>query len=236
VLSARDTSHSNYWIEIMRISPWLRSLFRRQAVTRHAVSRSAIRQRKPAWEAVQLLEPRALLTGISIFNSGTLTITLPNDEDVRVSRLGANVRVEFGEAGVYQDDAALGTIPATSVSTVIVIGGDGNNDINLSQMTSSTFPSLSTVDITGDDGNDNIRTATSVASMIDAGDGTDTVIGSSGADTINAGNGADSVDGQAGNDSIDGGDGNDTLLGGTGLDTINGGNGTDSILGGNDSG
>ncbi|MHC4875767.1 MAG: calcium-binding protein, partial [Planctomycetota bacterium] len=218
----------------MRISPWLRSLFRRPTAKRRPHSRQLVRNREQVWESGESLEQRVLLTGTATVNNGTLTISLPNDEDVRVTRQGADVRVEFGENGMFEDDMNIGSVAATSISSIVVIGGDGNNDINLSLVTSATFQSLTSVDITGDDGDDFIRAPTNVGSLIDAGDGTDTVQGSSGDDTIAAGNGADSVDGQGGNDSIDGSDGNDTISGGAGLDTISGGNGTDSLLGGND--
>ncbi len=63
--------------------------------------------------------------------------------------------------------------------------------------------------------------------FLHAGDGHDTVIGSSYADEIYAGRGHDLVRGMAGDDRISGYQGNDTLDGGTGADTLDGGEGDD---------
>ena len=71
-----------------------------------------------------------------------------------------------------------------------------------------------------------------IGSVINLGDGNDTLGGSNGADTIDGGNGSDIIVGFGGNDSILSGDGADTVLGGLGNDQIQGGNGNDSLSGG----
>jgi uncharacterized delta-60 repeat protein len=80
------------------------------------------------------------------------------------------------------------------------------------------------IQVNGGAGNDSITLASDVtfASIIDAGDGNDTVQGGAGADSINAG---------AGNDLVTGGDGDDFIAGGAGADAIGGQGGNDIILG-----
>ncbi len=74
------------------------------------------------------------------------------------------------------------------------------------------------------------------ADSVAAGTGNDTVVAGAGNDTVDAGDGNDSVQGGLGNDSLLGGGGSDTLVGGAGADTLNGGDGDDDIfLGGADS-
>lgn len=70
----------------------------------------------------------------------------------------------------------------------------------------------------GTAGNDAITLTT--ATMLQAGDGADTVAGSTGNDSINGGDGDDRINGGAGNDVIRGGDGADRVVGGSGNDTF----------------
>lgn len=67
---------------------------------------------------------------------------------------------------------------------------------------------------------------------IDAGDGSDSVLGGRGGDTLEGGLGNDTLDGDYGDDSLLGGAGLDTIIGGSGNDTIRGGDDNDSIDGG----
>jgi Ca2+-binding RTX toxin-like protein len=71
-----------------------------------------------------------------------------------------------------------------------------------------------------------------VSGTYNAGDGGETVVGSSGDDTISGGAGNDVIIGMGGTDTLNGGAGNDLLHGGSGDDTINGGAGNDLIWGG----
>jgi len=140
------------------------------------------------------------------------------------------------------------TVTGLAVTTTSVITGSSDDTITLSGSNGASSVSLST-----NGGNDSINVtgvASTVAFVIDAGDGNDTVLGGSGADsifggagndslsggvgndTILGGDGNDSIDGGVGNNSLSGGDGNDTIIGGTSADTIDGGNGNDSITGG----
>jgi len=68
--------------------------------------------------------------------------------------------------------------------------------------------------------------------MIDAGNGNDTVTGSSYNDLIRGGNGKDLLYGGQGADSLAGGNGTDRLFGGDGDDRLEGGHGADSLSGG----
>jgi Ca2+-binding RTX toxin-like protein len=68
--------------------------------------------------------------------------------------------------------------------------------------------------------------------FINAGDGADTVRGSSYADRLDGGNGNDSLYGENGDDYLYGGTGNDSLSGGNGNDHLYGDEGGDWIFGG----
>ncbi|MEG1767729.1 MAG: hypothetical protein RR311_04665 [Comamonas sp.] len=66
--------------------------------------------------------------------------------------------------------------------------------------------------------------------LINAGNKTQVITGSSGADIITGGRGNDTIMGGAGNDSLLGGDGSDHITSGEGADTIVGGGGADTIM------
>ena len=77
--------------------------------------------------------------------------------------------------------------------------------------------------------------------VIDARQGTDTVLSGAGRDLVLGGQSNDTISGEAGNDilsgglgddALDGGTGNDALLGEQGVDTLNGGSGSDLLVGG----
>jgi Ca2+-binding RTX toxin-like protein len=86
---------------------------------------------------------------------------------------------------------------------------------------------------------DLINKVASTATKPDAGDGNDTVVGTSlddfliglgGDDVLYGYAGADVLQGGTGNDTLYGGDGNDALHGGAGADTIDGGAGSDTAI------
>ncbi len=68
------------------------------------------------------------------------------------------------------------------------------------------------------------------ASVVRAGEGDDTIVGSDGDDDIYGEDGDDSILGEAGRDFLSGGDGEDTVLGGAGDDTLRGLDDDDQLL------
>ncbi len=121
------------------------------------------------------------------------------------------------------------TVPTDAGGTEILLSSlEGNDNINLSGVTS--FP----VSLQAGDGNDTVR-GTSQDDTIDGGAGTDSLRGENGNDLIFGGDNNDTISGGAGADVISGGAGGDLLEGASGADTINGDNGNDVINGmGND--
>jgi Ca2+-binding RTX toxin-like protein len=77
-------------------------------------------------------------------------------------------------------------------------------------------------------------TVTGIADGISvyAGNGNDTVVGTSGEDRLDGGNGNDNVYGLDGHDWLTGGNGDDALDGGTGNDRLEGERGDDRLTGG----
>lgn len=72
------------------------------------------------------------------------------------------------------------------------------------------------------DGNDSFTNTTHISSLVEGGEGND---------TLNGGFGNDDLRGRSGSDLINGGGGNDMLWGGDHHDTINGGSGDDTLAG-----
>jgi Ca2+-binding RTX toxin-like protein len=86
--------------------------------------------------------------------------------------------------------------------------------------------------VLGGDGDD-VLTANSPANgtILDGGDGNDTLSGGSHDDILNGGEGNDTLEGIGGDDRLDGGPGADTLRGGLQDDDLEGGTGPDTIIG-----
>lgn len=84
----------------------------------------------------------------------------------------------------------------------------------------------------GGNGNDTVDASTVLAeTVLDGGDGADTLYGGQGVVVLHGNAGNDQLYGAAGNDMLYGDDGTDTISGGNGGDTIEGGGGPDVIMG-----
>ncbi len=183
--------------------------------------------------AAEQLEDRSLLSVASVFVSGELFVSSDAGDSIAIQQNAVTLRVE-----VVANGQLLGTapnVPTSSVTSIVVKGGDAANNIDLSLVTNLTFPSLTgtrPIFVDGGNGDDTIVGSLTYNDSLLGGDGIDTVDGQGGNDTINGGDGRDSITGGDGNDSLIGGDGSDTITGDLGNDTINGGNHADSITGG----
>lgn len=189
--------------------------------------------------SVEQFESRRLLTVTSVVSVS------PQDVVVTISGTKADTLVIGTDAAgkVTVNGAIVGTpIAANVVTKLNVVGGTGNNRIDLSAVTATAFPALKSgeIHVNGGAGNDRI-TGSSLSEDLQGGDGQDSIFANGGNDTCLGGNGNDSIVGGDGTDSLDGGRGNDSLVGGDGNDLItghgdndfiNGQAGNDTLLGG----
>ncbi|MCH2590378.1 MAG: hypothetical protein MK004_18080 [Planctomycetales bacterium] len=219
----------------MRLTSWIDSLRNRLA------SPGSHRRRQSAPRNVEALEDRTLLSVTSLFVNGLLSVTATSGESIRITTdttLNAVVEVD-GEI-----DTNLPQVLAGDVEQIEVIGGDGDNVIDLTDVRSAIFNHTDPVtgdpmpiSINGSDGQDTIDGSTDLDDVILGGDGDDVIQAGTGDNHIDGGDGNDNLSGGAGNDNLVGEDGRDTLRGENGSDTLSGGNGRDSLMGdnGNDS-
>ena len=229
----------------MSIATWLKhwsaGVDRRKQVTQSRVIASA----------AEHLEVRSLLSTSVLFVAGSeLNISLNVRDNVSVSSLGGNVIVQIGPDGGQLQPVAIGTLAASSVRSIIITGGDAENTIDLSGVTSAAFTALTSISVNAGNGNDSILGSDDFGDSLIGGDGADTLdgqggdntlIGGNGADvirsgigndSISGGDGADNIDANAGNDNVDAGSGSDIVNLGDGDDVVNGQNGEDTINGG----
>jgi Ca2+-binding RTX toxin-like protein len=212
------------WIERIRQS--LRNNSRKHAGRRERVGRTSER-----------LEQRSLLSAQAFFLNGGIDITLGSTDSVAVREnpnSAGTVLIVFNGLPVTN----FPTVSASSVTRVTITGGDDENVIDLTGMSSTVFnnPAL-TIAAFGGNGADTLLGSDSLNESLDGGHGADLIVGNGGNDTLLGDDGSDSIDGGTGDDSIDAGDGQDTVDGNAGNDTILAGNGDDVIDGsaGNDS-
>ena len=131
-------------------------------------------------------------------------------------------------------------------TTLEVFGSDSTDRIELLDASSSTQfalrqnsrtftfsrSAISKIHIRAFAGNDVVTAAQGMpALLIEAGEGNDTVSGSSNADSIYGNAGADLLSGSGGKNYIDGGNGNDRIFGGNARDTLVGSDGNDKLYG-----
>ncbi len=142
----------------------------------------------------------------TVLLSTNINVTLTGSESLRIVRNGLNVDV-IRNNSVDSSYVFL----AGLVQTITVVGGAGNNAIDLSGVTSASFPAITGITISG-------------------GAGNDAITGSDFADMLNGDAGNDTLVGGQGNDMLSGGLDNDVLTGGLGVDVLDAGDGTADIL------
>ena len=224
----------------------------RQKLSSKQLRRKVARHRTQS----EVLEERTYLSVTSLFSGGELQIVSDGPDSIAVGidpLAPGNVRITVNGS----TDPTLGTVQASAVTSLVIVGSDTENTIDLSGVTAADFSFIDVdtglglqISVDGDDGNDVIIGSADLGGTLLGGDGADTITGSTVGDVINAGDGADSVDAGDGNDtifggdgadiidsgigddSIDAGDGNDSVIAGDGLDSINGGDGADTLDGG----
>ena len=158
------------------------------------------------------LEERQLLSINALFleASGDLELQLGHSDSVRISEVGGNVRLEQSADGVnYTTVTSLPTTAASAVKSIIIVGGQDGNTINLSGVSSVAFTDLASISIDSGNGDDTIIGSFDLADKIDGGHGNDTINALGGSDTILGNDGDDDINAGPGNDSISGGEGHD---------------------------
>lgn len=221
----------------MKRTPWLKSFWQ-------AWNLSARRRTQTAAPA-EVVEARVLLSTSALFleATGELNIQVGTEDSIRVDSIGGAVRIAAAAPGQnYANVNNFGFVPATSVQSIVIVGGDEANTIDLDGVTSAAFSTLSLISVDAANGHDTIIGSPDFSESLNGGHGNDTILGQAGDDTLIGGDGNDSIVGDLGNDSIRGGDGQDSITGdegndsiesGDGLDTVSGGDGDDSVFGGN---
>jgi Ca2+-binding RTX toxin-like protein len=186
----------------------------------------------------QTLEERTLLTVNSLFVEGGIQIIADGEDNIAIGIDPSTPgQVQLTVNGAV--DPSLGAIQASTVRSLMIIGSDSDNLIDINGVSSASFSFVDPdtglglqILVDGDDGDDTIIGSADLGGTLRGGNGADTISGSTGNESINAGDGADSVIAGDGNDTVLGGNGNDVLDGGNGDDSIDAGDGGDSVIAG----
>jgi Ca2+-binding RTX toxin-like protein len=209
---------------IVQIASWLKNW------SPTAARRKPNNQQLAVSSVTERLEVRALPASSVLFVAGSeLNISLNVRDNVSVGSLSGAVVVQIGPDGGQLQPVALGTLSASSVRSIVITGGDAENTIDLSGVTSAAFTNLTSISVNAGNGNDSILGSDDFNDSLSGGDGADTIDGQAGSDVLDGGNGADVIRGGVGNDTINGGDGSDNIDAGVGNDNVDAGNGSDLV-------
>lgn len=153
---------------------------------------------------------------------GTLTVTSDAADAIAITCVANQVKINGADPGT-------GVANCDAITSIVVNGGPGANNINLAGVTTADpavdtdFPAVTSVTIDGG-GDDDAINGSQYPDTIRGGNGHDRIIGDN-----NAGGTRDNAQGENGNDTLvwNPGDGDDINEGGDGTDTIevNGGGG-----------
>lgn len=179
---------------------------------------------------------------------GDDSVTVNFDGD---GRNQLNLRERDGAVQVRVRGEHRGELTTDNVERLRLNTGDGNDNVNIGNLSDTDLAGGDTLEVDAGDGNDTVNARRSDIEVeidggdgrdrLQGGDGDDLLVGGDGRDTINGGRGDDTLDGgddrdrlngQDGDDELFGGDENDHLNGGRGDDDLRGGDGDDRILGG----
>ena len=219
----------------MQLRSWLDGLR-----TKLTGGTSAMRRRRTrvSRRLVEALEDRTLLSSVTaiVLVEGELTVLADSGEDLEI-REDPLVpgQVELLVDG-QPDTSIPSTLTTSSLVSIEIVTGEGDNLIDLSGINSLAFTALESISVDAGEGDDQVIASADFDDVIDGGHGSDTLFGGTGDNVLSGGHGDDLVVGGAGRDQLYGNDGQDQISGGDGDDTISGGDGQDSLFGdlGND--
>jgi Ca2+-binding RTX toxin-like protein len=150
----------------------------------------------------------------SSVTNGDLVVSSDAGDAITITSVGGQVKVNGADPG-------NGPAASTTIDSITVTGGSGDNNINLSGVNGTDFTTLASVTVDGGGGNDTIN-GSQLADTLRGGDGNDRIIGDD-----NPLNTDDVMRGEAGDDTMvwNPGDDDDVNEGGAGNDTseVNGG-------------
>lgn len=145
------------------------------------------------------------------------------------------VNAEAGKANAFRL-GQLNSLVEITDSGDVISPGSGCVSVNRNTVRCDVT-NVTTLRINSGDLDDSVDSQVLLETIVNAGDGNDTVGTAGRDDTLNGGAGQDTLNGGAGNDKLlggadddvlDGGPGSDTLDGDTGADVLNGGDGVDT--------
>lgn len=132
--------------------------------------------------AAVLFIPHLAFAGVSQqISNGELIIDLSGSDEVSVSCVNGLVKLN----GI---DPQSGPLACASVTSIVVNGGTGDNQIDTSEVTRAAFSTVSTVTINGRAGNDTIM-ASEVDDTLNGDGGNDTFVGAQPTDRVDGGTG-----------------------------------------------
>ena len=175
------------------------------------------------------LESRQLLSAAALFINGELNVLSDSNESIQVGSVGVagSESVQVLINGVVA--TTVSSVATSSVTSIVVRGGNLQNVIDLSAVSLATYPNLTGIDVDAGHGADTVLGSLDLDETLRGNHGDDLITCQDGDSTAIGGDGNDTIDGGAGNDNLQADDGNDSVLGGDGDDTIDGHDGDDVI-------
>jgi Ca2+-binding RTX toxin-like protein len=191
--------------------------------TGRLASRRRARRSRTVTFAPELLEQRELLSVNQItFDAASSRVTVNGTSDADKIAITAVSSSEILVRATNSDGVVEATFDVASLSSIVVFGGDGNDNI----YNTTAIPTT----VYGEGGDDTIHGGGG-ADSLDGGAGDDAVYGGAGDDILFGREGNDDLYGEDGDDWADGGLGDDVLKGGAGNDKMYGGEGRDFLYG-----
>ena len=232
----------------MRFLSWLETM--RGRITERDTTARRRRTKVPVAGQLEQLEGKAVLSVSALFVNGELNVVSDANDNITVGSTGTGTSTRVQVLANGNLVTSVGSVPSSSVTSIVIQGGNLENTIDLTAVSITNYPNLTGINVDAGHGSDTILGSNGIAetllgnhgddlitglngaSSINGNDGNDTIVAGGGNDSINGEDGDDSIDGGAGDDTIIGHDGNDSIDAGTGNDNVTGGDGDDSILGG----
>ena len=223
----------------MRFLSWLEAV--RVRFTERETSTRRRAARSPVAGQLEQLEGKSLLSVSALFVNGELNVFSDSNDDITVGSAGSGAATTVQVLANGNPVTSVGSVLTSSVTSFVIQGGNLENTIDLSAVSSANYPNLAAINLDAGHGSDTILGSNGIAEtllgnhgddVITCLDGASSINGNDGNDTIIGGGGNDSINGEDGDDSIDGGDGDDVIIGHDGNDTIDSGAGNDDVTGG----
>ena len=124
----------------MRLLSWLQTM--RGRITERDTTARRRRTKVPVAGQLEQLEGKALLSVSALFVNGELNVVSDSNDNITVSSSGTGTTARVLVLANGNVVTSVASVPTSSVTSIVIQGGNLENVIDLSAVSASNYPAL----------------------------------------------------------------------------------------------